>query len=321
MKKCIVTANNGIGDQLVCYICAMVICKLHGLELTIEWSNIHIDTRHGDCLYSDKLFDIDCDIVYNRQDSEYDFEIDHSKSTIAISPLNIYLNEKITFDSLVQLIHEQSNRIKPAKFISDFIDQNVDQDIHNAYGIHLRHTDKIKDKLMPIFILMKISSTKYEKLINNLKNHITIILNTSQSPTFFVTSEDSNIEREFIKWIEKIACELNKSIKIIQKPDYDLLGDFKGKQDVIDMFLLSKCKTILSGTNFSNYSILAALLSKNKSLRWFHDDLQQSMMFHWCNVFTDTNLVRDVHGDIADIQYEFDFILKKEPRNYICHIK
>jgi hypothetical protein len=166
--------------------------------------------------------------------------------------------------------------IKPCKEIDRAL-VNVSID----YGIHLRATDKIRTS-GPV-MSHDCTYNEYIDLISRLKEYVFELI--QENVSFFICSEDEKTEKEFRTWILK-ASKLKKcKINILNRVEVKSLHEQTGYADVRDMFMLSKCNAIISGTKYSTFGMLACLLSSRKTYICFLQNIEMTMTYVWISLF------------------------------------
>jgi hypothetical protein len=151
--------------------------------------------------------------------------------------------------------------IKPSKYIESLIPNGLE----NCYGVHLRRSDKIKsnelmeEKKKINYHIYSNSINEYEYIIDQTKKYIIDIIKDEINSKFFVVSEDFEYKKYFENWIIE-----NKG-NIIQINDYDNINNEK-YFPILELFSLSRCKSIIQSTKYSSFSVLASLMSSNKSI-------------------------------------------------------
>lgn len=261
------TCSNGLGDKCLDIIGVNVLCDYLGycpiikfnkdFEEHFEWGTNQYDTRLFDGLSNPSL------------PSEYDYMIKAPNASSSLCPYKTYeflydLGVPVCFFDINQKYREVAKiLIRP----SPIIEARLPQVLENAYGIHLRKTDKIKSHGCDIRHENKFDEFAIiiEKLLENVKK----IIKTETEPTFLIVSEDeiwkNTIQEMILEEGEKDESE-QKTIKIINLDDSPL--PYTNYKSVLDMFALSRCKNILQGVKYSSYSILAALIGNGKLVNY-----------------------------------------------------
>ena len=142
------------------------------------------------------------------------------------------------------------------------------------------------------------SINEFDIITNRLLENVEEIISNEDDPKFIVVSEDNAWKIEIINRIKAISMKLSKFVEIL---DIDYTNDnvYQNLNSVLDMFCLSKCKTILQGVKYSTFSILAALLGNNKLQNYSHHLPNDKMCFiHLWNSVLEIN-----HKYNSDIEY------------------
>jgi len=260
--------HNGLGDKLSDLIGLYVICKHLNYKPYVYLS---IDCKHmGICNdYDMRLFEFDDFITfdYNNNKNNCSFYITSFPSA-ALSPCRVYeFLKKIKSEITYQQISEEYKNyakeiIKPSSIILDAIPEGI----NNAYGIHLRASDKVlfEEDLSKTWI----ADISYSQLHNNknkILDDVREIIKNEDNPSFFVISEEYKWRDEVKDQIKAIGLEYNKNINLINL-DYNNNNSNKyhNYNSVLDFFCLSKCKEIFQGSNYSTFSVIASLIGNQK---------------------------------------------------------
>ena len=258
--------SNGLGDRLLDCIGGYVLSEIHNVHFEYIWSDKPA-TKNNGVLYDKKLFDL----KYCKP-SKYltTKNIKSPNPSFSLSPTVIMKNNQIDIRKLSNLFTKSAAMIRINANVDEFLYKHLPSDMNETHGIHLRHTDKIEHdnrKVSPI----KNNLQEYREIMTNLKMYITNLFKTNDILSFFVCSDNPQVKDGFIHWLNLKSKEYNTSVRIIKAPTHE-------SKDVIDLFTLSKCKSILSGTKYSTFSILACLLSRNKMFGFFGKNIQESLL-------------------------------------------
>jgi hypothetical protein len=271
------TLQNGLGDQLLDIIGSHVVAKLLNRNLVFEWKQYQQNFVFGNGVYSQYLFDIENNFQ-NTTDIYYDKILQIPTASYSISPLCLYemYKKTIDLDRLSKMYLSSFKIIKPCKEINKAL-VNVSID----YGIHLRSTDKVR-RSGPVKS-HDCTFEEYTYLISRLKEYVLEII--KENVSFFICSEDETTENEFRTWILK-ASELKKcKINIVNRVEIQSLREHTGYDAVRDMFMLSKCNAIISGTKYSTFGIMACLLSSRKTYTCFLQNIEITSTYMWISLF------------------------------------
>lgn len=253
--------NSGLGDRLLDTIGFYVICKYLNynpyLKLncagTPQWGN-----------YDERLFVF---TGLNTTQSQSQLYIHSPNSSASLSPYKVYEYVKqflpnITFEEIATEFSSAAKCIiKPSAVITKQIPANIE----NAVGVHLRKSDKVSETGNPHLCTKSDFQLIHSKLIDTIVE----IIMTEDKPTFFVVSEDKAWRQEIQDLIANKIVVPNRNKAIVLQADYTN-DNYENFESVLDMFCLSKCKTILQGVNFSAFSTVAALMGSNKLVNYSH---------------------------------------------------
>jgi hypothetical protein len=276
---------NGLGDKLLDLIGFFVLCKYLNYKPNVtfccngnfDWGNSNYDTR---------LFTFN-EITIS--DDKCNFYVNSPNPSSSMCPYKVYefikqILPEITFEQISNDFIKYSKKIiNPSEIILSKIPNNIE----NAYGIHLRKSDKVKNTC----------DIRHENLINEfeiitkeLLKDIKNIIISEEEPLFLIVSEDSNWKKEIHNIIINISKKNNKLIKILDI-DYDNENNYSNYNSVLDMFCLSKCKEILQGVKYSTFSILASLLGNNKIRNYskYTNSYDNCLIHSWSSVIKINN--------------------------------
>lgn len=275
---------NGLGDKLLDVIGVSVLCKYLNYKLHVIFDNNNSDNSRNN--YDIKLFNFNNIKI---SDDICNFYVNYGGSSITFCPYRVYefikqFLDEITFEQISNDFVEYSKKIiQPSEIILSKIPNNIE----NAYGIHLRKSDKVnnmgdmrhENSISEFKIIIK-------KLLDDVKN----IIISEEEPTFLIVSEDNNWKLDIQNIITYISKNNNKQIKIIDI-NYDNDDNYSNYNSVLDMFCLSKCKEILQGVKYSTFSILASLLGNNKIRNYsnYTDSYDICSIHSWSSVIEINN--------------------------------
>jgi len=292
MKYISFICSNGLGDKMLDVIGAHVLCDYLGYTPNIKFNKDyeeHFDW--GTNQYDIRLFD-KVDAFQNTNHCNY--YLKSPNPSCSLSPYKVY---RLLLESLPDLSFKEvnnkyrelaTNLIKPSPIVQTYLPKVL----QNTYGIHLRKTDKIKIKNCDIRHENKID--EFAIIIEELLNSIRQIIEKEENPTFLIVSEDE----VWKKTITEMIKEMSNKITFIEL-DYSQKNQYTNFKSVLDMFALSKCKTILQGVKYSSYSILAALLGNKKLVNYSHflESNSECLIYTW-------NSLIEINEEIID-QHEF----------------
>ena len=294
-----ISLKNGLGDKLLDMIGFYIICKYLNYIPNVQfnkqiktflWGNNYYDTNlfiFNDIIITNNDISINRKVIKNNKIIKINSNlyIDSPSPSVSLCPYKVYEYIKkyipeITFQEISNKYTEYGkNIIKP----SEFITSKIPFDIENAYGVHLRKTDKVHIKNKNG--LFENSEDEFDIIINKLLENIEEICMKEKLETipFLIVSEDIEWKSKFIDIIKK-----NKKIKILYI-DYDVNN--KNFNSVLDMFCLSKCKTILQGVKYSTFSILSSILGNGKLINYSkYLDNNECLINNWNSVIEINNI-------------------------------
>jgi hypothetical protein len=228
-----------------------------------------------------------------------DYYIHAPNPSSSLSPYKVYelinKHKQISFYEVSQKYKEYAKKlIQP----SSIIKINLPHILKNAYGIHLRKTDKIKSANCDIRHENKID--EFTIIIEHLLENIKEIIEKEENPTFLVVSEDDAWKKSMIDTIKEMSY---KNIHIVELDYYQ--NDYSNYNSVLDMFALSQCKTIIQGVKYSSYSILAALIGCQKVVNYSRvlESNSESLIYTW-------NSVIEINGEYIENPDIFSYMTK-----------
>lgn len=249
--------HNGLGDRLLDMLGMMVLCHFTGKKLFVPWRYDYPGFAWGKGIYDERLIDIKG--VQFENSSEGKTVVQHILQGIHVCPYNVFriLQSKhidIDFETVANMFVALAKNIQP----SSILISEIDPRISNAYGIHLRKTDKI-GSIQGHHIAFQNDQSEFQKITNLLINDILQIIKQEDSPSFFVCSEDAAWREEFKGFIRHLAQIEKKEVLII---DNKTNSRYVGFDDLYDFFSLSRSKKIYQGVKHSGYSVLAAMIGQ-----------------------------------------------------------
>lgn len=311
--------QNGMGDQLLDLIGAHVVAKLSNRNLLFEWKQKKEDLVHGNGVYSQYLFDIEIENNFqNTTDIYYDKVLQIPSPSYSIAPLCLYemYKKTIDLDGLSKMYLSSFKIIKPCKEINiTLVNTSID------YGIHLRSTDKVR--ISGPVKSHDCTFEEYTYLIARLKEYVFELI--QENASFFICSEHEPTENEFRNWLLKASKLKNCKIKIVNRVEIQTLREHTGYDAVRDMFMLSKCNAIISGTKYSTFGILACLLSSRKTYICFLQNIEMTLTYTWLSVFhkvinngNEMNIQLQLtypspSFNFEDLEFNKDIIIKQLP--------
>jgi hypothetical protein len=258
--NCSIVLTNGLGDKLLDLIGFCIICKYLNYN-----PNVIFHTSHWGN-YDMRLFDFTIPFTIPILNKNTPFYITSPNPSVSLSPYKVweYINQfiEVSFKTISNDFIVYSKKIQPSQIILN----NIPNGIENAYGIHLRKSDKInKTKLLD---KTSTTFTEFDIITNKLLEDVKHILNHEKNAIFLIVSEDKT-------WREDFKHRMNEltTIPSILEINYTHNNEYENYNSVLDMFCLSKCKDILQCTKYSTFSMVASLLGNGKLRNYSEDSL------------------------------------------------
>jgi hypothetical protein len=298
---------NGLGDKLLDLIGFFILCKYLNYIPQIRFEQSH-KFEWGNNHYDNRLFKFNQFIISNQPCPYY---IKQSSPSVSLCPYQVYefiskFRPKISFEMISNdFIVYSKQLIQP----SNIILSNIPNGIENAYGIHLRKSDKINNNHNQHTIRHQNTLSEFEIITNNLLNDIKQIIIDENEPTFLIVSEDIEWKNEMTNRVLSLAND--KPIQILEI-NYNTPTHYSNYNSVLDMFCLSKCKEILQGVKYSTFSILASLIG-NRNLRnysYLIPNYDICLIHNWSSVLS-----------INNKPYEFNINKHKNISKHIVPLK
>lgn len=299
MNKVTIRLHNGLGDKLLDMVGFYVICKrLNYIPNVTFETNTHF--MWGTNNYDLRLFDFS-GVSLLSEPCEY-FIVSPNPSA-SLCPYKVYkfiqkIIPEISFEEISKdFIAFSKEIIKP----SELIRKNIPNGIENAYGIHLRISDKVKNDGASNH---ENTLSEFYKITEKMLTDIEHIIISEKEPTFLVVSEDAFWKEKISRIILKISIQKNKKIHFL-KMNYQN-DHYDNYTSVLDMFSLSMCKEILQGVKYSTFSILASLLGRQKIRNYSYDlDHYERCLTHgWSSLIEINNnpvtYCEKVHSNSSD---------------------
>ena len=106
-----------------------------------------------------------------------------------------------------------------------------------------------------------------------------------ENPHFFIASEDNENKKQFVDLINNKARSENKLVKILSI-DENIPENISSKQNfntILDLFCLSKCKSIVQGIKYSAFSVVATLIGNEKLVNFskYLDSDHLNIIYLW----------------------------------------
>ena len=280
-----ITLFNGLGDKFLDLIGFFILCKYLNYKPNIIFHNDG-NFAWGNNNYDMRLFNFNNIIISN---DKCDFYVNSPNPSASLCPYKVY---EFIIQFLPEITFEQISNdfVTFSKIIispSEIILSNIPKGIESAYGIHLRKTDKLNNNGD---ITHENSINEFEIITNKLLDDVNNIIKNENDVKFVIVSEDNNWKHEITNIITNISTNNNKHITILDI-DYVNKNNYCNYNSVLDMFCLSKCKTILQGVKYSTFSILASILGNNKIRNYsnFTNSHDICLMHAWSSVLEINN--------------------------------
>ena len=292
---------HGLGDKFLDLLGFCIICKFLNYNPNVSFTD-NEQFAWGNSNYDVRLFDFSDITISN---GPCDFYVDSPNSSSSLCPYKVYMFisrffPEISFENISNEFSVYAKKIiKP----SEIILSNIPENIENAYGIHLRKTDKINNWGC---LSHENTQNEFETLTSKLLEDVTNIIINETEPTFLIVSEDDSWKKEIANTVNDISVKHNKQITILDIV-YDVNNsiNYSNYNSVLDMFCLSKCKEILQGVKYSTFSMLASLLGNNKLRNYsrFTDTYHNCLVHSWSSAIEmngSKNMDIEFHKHIID---------------------
>lgn len=287
MNRASINLVNGLGDKLLDLIGFYVLCKYMNYCPYIYFSN-NGNFAWGTNNYDLRLFNFQNIQITNTfpSSSSCDYHVNSPNPSSSLSPYKVYvfLKQFIPDISFEQISNDFVTCSKQIIQPSEIITSKIPNNIQNAYGIHLRKSDKLRTDGGGD-IRHENTGSEFEIITNKLLDDVTCIITSEDEPAFVIVSEDEQWKLEISNIILDIAKNKNRSVQILQI-DYTNEHNCCNLKSVLDMFCLSRCKEVLQGVKYSTFSILASLLGNGKLRNYSnHTSTYDSCLIHsWSSV-------------------------------------
>lgn len=248
--------HNGLGDRLLDLLGMMVVCHFTNKKLYVPWRYDYPGYAWGKGIYDKRLIDITG--VEFTESSNGKTVVHHVLQGTQLCPYNVFRilqrkNIDVKYEDVANMFVTMAKHIKP----SFILQRQIDPRIHNAYGIHLRKSDKI-GSISGHHMAFQNDVSEFDNLTRLLMEDVQKIIKTEVQPHFFVCSEDVQWREQFKNYIKS----LGNVVIIDNKQD----TNYEGYADLYDFFSLSCCKEIYQGVKHSGFSVVAAMINQ-KNLR------------------------------------------------------
>ena len=261
---------NGLGDKFVDLAGLSVICNYLKRPAFVDFNRTlyesSISAKRGSSFYDERLF-VFPEVTFVKELPDCEL-LGGIAAGSTFTPPNIYtfFQQKginLSYKQVADMFLEQIDKIKPTLIISNLIPERL----KNAYGIHLRRSDKINKN--PGNYSFENSQIDFDTIVRKLKDDLTNVISKEENPSFFCCSEEQEWKEEFCDFIRNTATYLGKSVEIIEvNHDPALDKEYRGFGPVLDLFCLSKCKLIYQGVKYSSFSLAAAMMGERKIINY-----------------------------------------------------
>ena len=262
------STEGGLGDKLLHMLGVLVLCEYKNYNTIISFNMCEHHYDWGKNEYNTTLFNFEFNnvsFIDTNINKKIYMEMTQCSTSVSPYPLYIYLQNDLPFldfNLLSQKYEIISKQIKP----SIIIENDIPKGLENAYGIHLRKSDKV---LLDPLLFHENTLEEFDIIISHLLKDMQTIIQTELSPSFVLVSEDIVWKEEFQKKIQFISTNFNKPVNIISIP-YNETNNLVGYRSVLDMFCLSRCKKIFQGVKVSTFSTLSALIGNVPIINYAH---------------------------------------------------
>ena len=292
-----ILSYGGVGDRLCDIIGSYIISKYLGYKLNVLFNPV-IGTKHDwgiNDIFDIRLFNFNNNnniIIFNNENdckNNYKYFIKIGNASSSSSPYNLYkfiknFNKDITFEEIIDNYCNYAKEIiKPSKIIED----NIPKNLNNSYGIHLRKTDKVNNKIHDMRHLSTIE--EFNIMSNALFNDVCNIILTQENPSFLLTSDENSWKEYFKNQLLNFANDNNRTINFINV-NYDNSNNYDNYNAILDLFCLSKCKKIFQDVKYSTFSIIASIIGNNQIINYSHlTDVHRYCLIHLYNPVVNIN--------------------------------
>jgi hypothetical protein len=264
--KVLLECQNGLGDKILDILGFSVFCDYYNFQPVVNWDSKPFHFYWGKNDYDLRLLKFDKNIQFTINSKKFSDRIESPNPSSSLSPYKVFTYLKkshpdITFEEVSEKFVKKAKELVKA---SPFVERCIPKGIENAYGIHLRFSDKVKKEYNPRF---EHNLRDFVMIRETILEDLDTIIQNDSEPAFLVVSEDLKWRQEFLYALQGIADKHKKPIKILE-PEYINDQDFTGLESVVDMFSLSRTKLIFQGVKYSTFSILASLLGTNKLVNY-----------------------------------------------------
>jgi len=284
---------NGLGDKIVDSIGVCVLCNFLGyipsivfnqnVPQTFAWENNPYDLR----LFTSTSFPVD------KSNVPATYFIQSPNPSVSLCPYKVYIFLRgklptITFEDVSNKYIDLMQKYIVPSFCITYI---FPDGIENAYGIHLRRTDKLNTT--NVNNGHECSTNEFDDITNKLLDDIKSIILTEENPAFFIVSEDAQWKQQTQPVVEEYSVANSRSIQLlnINYPNTKDVNTLCGFESIADMFCLAKCKMIFQGVKYSTFSMVASIIGSGTLQNYVHVVSNSD-----CNLIDAWSSVLDING-------------------------
>lgn len=286
--KVLLECQNGLGDKILDILGFSVFCDYHQFQPVVNWDSKPFHFHWGRNYYDVRLLKFDKNIQFTLNSKKFTDRIESPNPSSSLSPYKVFTYLQKTHPNITLEEVSEKFAIKAKEIVkaSPFTERCIPKGVENAYGIHLRFSDKVKVEYNPRF---EHNLKDFVMIRETILEDLDAVIQSDPDPSFLVVSEDSKWRQEFLYALQGIADKHKKTIKILE-PEYINDDDFQGLESVVDMFALSKTKLIFQGVKYSTFSILASLLGSNRLVNYSNlCESHDTCLIHTWNSVIDIN--------------------------------
>lgn len=270
----VVDVCNGIGDRFTNILGASVISRYTDEPFTFSFINLSPDRTYDASLFSFKLASTLSGDIKKIKDTNV--------STI-LSPPNVYRYlSNVSFHTICDAYVHNARYFTPCHEL----EMCIPCELSNAYGIHLRRSDKIVSESNQ----HENTISEHNRIMDAVLSDIQTIIQCEVNPIFFLCSEDYGWKTHVR---DLIHSKSNGNITFI---DVNTCDRRKGAQDFLEFFALSRCKAIFTTVKYSTFSIMASLVGNVPIYTYAHlcDNYSDCLLHFWLPVIRNAHLERMV---------------------------
>ena len=263
---------NGLGDKILDSIGVCVLCYFlrykprivfnQNVPQTFAWGKNTYDLR----LCTSTSFPVD------NTKTPATYFVQSPNPSVSLCPYKVYIFLRgklptITFEDVSnKYIDFMQKYIVPSFCITSIFPDGIE----NAYGIHLRRTDKLNTANTNNG--HECSTNEFDDITNKLLYDIKSIMLTEENPAFLIVSEDAEWKQHIASHLQEYSTANSRSIQLlnINYLDNNDVNTLCGFESIADMFCLAKCKMIFQGVKYSTFSMVASIIGTGKLQNYVH---------------------------------------------------